>query len=37
MGLISILILAAIPFAIAPIVVLSDNKLFERKPERRLS
>jgi hypothetical protein len=34
MNLITVLILAAIPFVIVPIVLIGDNSLFERKSQR---
>jgi hypothetical protein len=36
MDLITVLILAAIPFVIVPIVIFGDDHLFVRKPDRRL-
>jgi len=35
MDLITVVILAAIPFVIVPIVIFWDDQLFERKSDRR--
>ena len=35
MDLITVLILAAIPFVIVPIIIFGDDQLFERRPNRR--